>query len=118
VVGTPQGIRTRLPVFLRLLRLFFRGYRGALDGFSGTVWKSGRGRSMTYAIEHEKVPFDRSLSDDEWACLQPHVPAPNKRERPRTLGTREIEGAISYVLKSGYPWSLLSMNFPPWETVY
>jgi putative transposase len=46
------------------------------------------------------------------------VPAPNKRGRPRTHGTREILNAIFYVLKSGYPWRLLPKDFPPWETVY
>ena len=58
------------------------------------------------------------LSDDEWKCLQLHVPAPNKRGRPRTHHTREILNAIFYVLKSGCSWRLLPKDFPPWETVY
>jgi transposase len=50
--------------------------------------------------------------------LQLHVPAPNKRGRPRTHDTREILNAIFYILKSGCPWRLLPKDFPPWETVY
>ena len=50
--------------------------------------------------------------------MQLHVPAPNKRGRPRTHHTREILNAIFYVLKSGCPWRLLPRDFPPWETVY
>jgi putative transposase len=50
--------------------------------------------------------------------LQLHVPAPNKRGRPRTHSSREILNAIFYVLKSGCPWRLLPKDFPPWETVY
>ena len=38
--------------------------------------------------------YSTDLSDDEWECLQPHVPPPNKRGRPRTHDTREILNAI------------------------
>ena len=63
--------------------------------------------------------YSTDLSDDEWKCLQLHVPTPNKRGRPSTHGTREILNAIFfYVLKSGCPWRLLPKDFPPWETVY
>src|SRR5829696_3934864 len=60
--------------------------------------------------------YSTDLSDDEWECLELLVPAPNKRGRPRTHGTREILNAIFYVLKSGCPWRLLPKDFPPWET--
>src|SRR5918995_7028615 len=62
--------------------------------------------------------YATDLSDDEWECLRPHIPAPNRRGRPRTHGTREVLNAIFYVLKSGCPWRLLPKNFPPWQTVY
>jgi putative transposase len=62
--------------------------------------------------------YSTDLSDDEWGCLELHLPPPNKRGRPRTRGTREILNAIFYVLKSGCPWRLLPKDFPPWETVY
>jgi putative transposase len=66
-----------------------------------------------------KRSYSTDLSDDEWEWLQLHVPAPNKRGRPRTHDTREILNAIFfYVLKSGCPWRLLPKDFPPWETVY
>jgi putative transposase len=58
------------------------------------------------------------LSDAEWECLQPHVPPPNKRGRPRIHDTRQILDAIFYILKSGCPWRPLPKDFPPWETVY
>jgi putative transposase len=63
--------------------------------------------------------YSTDLSDGEWECLQPHIPAPNKRGRPRTHPTREVLNAISfYVLKSGCPWRLLPKDFAPWQTVY
>ena len=62
--------------------------------------------------------YATDLSDDEWECLQLHVPAPNKLGRPRTHDTPEILNAIFYILKSGCPWRLVPKDFPPWETVY
>ena len=62
--------------------------------------------------------YPSDLSDTEWECLEPHVPPPNNRGRPRAHAAREIFDAIFYVLKSGCPWRLLPRNFPPWETVY
>jgi transposase len=48
---------------------------------------------MTYAPEYGKG-YSTDLSDGEWECLELHVPAPCKRERPRTHSTREILNAI------------------------
>ena len=62
--------------------------------------------------------YSTDLSDAEWECLEPHVPAPNKRGRPRAHAAREILDAVFYVSKSGCPWRLLPHDFPPWETVY
>ena len=50
--------------------------------------------------------------------MRPHIPAPNRRGRPRTHDTREVLDAIFYVPKSGCPWRLLPKDFPPWQTVY
>ena len=65
-----------------------------------------------------KKSYSTDLSNAEWECLEPHVPAPNKRGRPRAHAAREILDAVFYVLKSGCPWRLLPRDFPPWETVY
>ena len=65
-----------------------------------------------------KRSYHTDLTDAEWRCLEPHVPAPNKRGRPRIHSPRTILDAVFYVLKSGCPWRLLPREFPPWETVY
>src|SRR5215217_7436035 len=65
-----------------------------------------------------KRTYATDLTEAEWEVLEPHVPAPNKRGRPRTHTPREILNAVFYVLKSGCPWRLLPRDFPPWETVY
>jgi putative transposase len=65
-----------------------------------------------------KRSYYTDLTDAEWSCLEPHVPAPSKRGRPRIHSPRRILDAVFYVLKSGCPWRLLPREFPPWETVY
>jgi putative transposase len=65
-----------------------------------------------------KRSYSTDLTDAEWRCLELHVPASNKRGRPKTHTTREILNAVFYVLKSGCTWRLLPRDFPPWETVY
>jgi putative transposase len=66
-----------------------------------------------------KRNYSTDLTDAEWQCLEPYVPAPSKRGRPRIHGTRELLKAIFYVLSSGCPWQLLPRDdFPPWCTVY
>jgi putative transposase len=62
--------------------------------------------------------YSTDLTDAEWECLELHVPAPNKRGRPKTHSSRQILNAIFYILKSGCAWRLLPRDFPPWETVY
>ncbi len=65
-----------------------------------------------------KRSYATDLSDAEWECLEPHLPPPDRRGRPKTHATREVLDAVFYVLKSGCPWRLLPRDFPPWETVY
>jgi putative transposase len=65
-----------------------------------------------------KRSYSTDLSDAEWKSLEPLVPAPNKRGRPKTHPSREILNAIFYILKSGCAWRLLPRDFPRWETVY
>jgi putative transposase len=65
-----------------------------------------------------KKSYSTDLTDAEWECIKPYVPAPSKRGRPRIHGSRIILDAIFYVLRSGCPWRLLPRDFPPWKTVY
>jgi putative transposase len=62
--------------------------------------------------------YQSDLSDAEWSCLEPHLPAPKATGRPRIYTLREILDAIFYVLKGGCAWRLLPHDFPPWKTVY
>jgi putative transposase len=64
--------------------------------------------------------YQTDLSDAEWACIEPHLPAPKAAGCPRVRPVREILDAVFYyVLKSGGAWRLLPHDdFPPWKSVY
>jgi putative transposase len=62
--------------------------------------------------------YQTDLSDAEWSCLEPYLPAPEANGRPRLHHLREILDAIFYVVRSGCAWRLLPHDFPPWKTVY
>jgi putative transposase len=64
------------------------------------------------------MPYPTDLSDAQWNCIEPHLPAPKGFGRPRTHSLREILNAVFYVLKSGCQWRLLPHDFPRWPTVY
>ena len=66
----------------------------------------------------EYLRYASDVSDEEWALLEPHLPAPCLTGRPRAWPMREIVNAIFYVLRSGCAWRLLPDSFPPRQTVY
>jgi putative transposase len=63
-------------------------------------------------------PYQTDLSDAEWACIEPHLPAPKSGGRPRVHALREVLDAVFYVVRGGCAWRLLPHDFPPWKTVY
>jgi putative transposase len=62
--------------------------------------------------------YPSDLTDAEWRILEPWLPAPLTRGRPREVDMREILNAIFYVLRSGCAWRMLPHDFPAWQTVY
>jgi transposase len=63
-------------------------------------------------------PYPYDVSDDEWALLEPLVPAPVPGGRPPRHPRREIVNAILYVLRTGCQWRALPHDLPPWGTVW
>jgi putative transposase len=62
--------------------------------------------------------YPTDLSNAEWGCLKPHLPAPKATGRPRLYPLRENLDAIFYIVRSGCSWRLLPHDFPPWRSVY
>lgn len=62
--------------------------------------------------------YSTDLSNFQWNIINPYLPAPSKRGRPRTIGFLAIMNAIFYIVKTGCQWRLLPHDFPNWNTVY
>jgi transposase len=66
----------------------------------------------------DELRYETDLTDSEWALLEPLMPEPSPRGRPREWPLREILNAIFYVLRGGVAWRLLPNDLPPRTTVY
>jgi putative transposase len=71
---------------------------------------------MESSQRRQAYPSD--LTDEQWAILEPLIPAPAEDATHLIHSRREIINAILYVLRSGCPWRLLPHDFPKWQTVY
>jgi putative transposase len=67
-------------------------------------------------MERQAYPSD--LTPAEYACLEPYLPSPLPRGRPRRWPIREILDAIFYIVRTGAQWRQLPHEYPPWPTVY
>ena len=56
-------------------------------------------------------------TDEEWALIEPFMPAPGRVGRPRKWRMREIWNAIQYIAAAGCQWAMLPKDFPPFTTV-
>lgn len=64
-----------------------------------------------------KASYPTDLTDAQWTLLQPMLPKPSTRGRPRAEARTMMDG-IFYVLHGGIQWRLLPHSFGPWSTVH
>ena len=78
------------------------------------VWTAkNRGR---YDRRGQRYPSD--LTNEEWSVLQPCLPIPHGKGRPRQHMLREIMNGIRYVLRYGIPWDAMPKDLPPSSICY
>jgi putative transposase len=65
----------------------------------------------------DHLRYETDLTDAEWALIEPLLPAPSRRGRPRTC-LREVMNAIFYVMRGGITWRLLPSDLPKRSTVF
>ena len=57
------------------------------------------------------------LTDQEWALIEPHMPAVKRLGRPRETELRSVLDAILYIARTGCQWRMLPKDFPTFTTV-
>ena len=62
--------------------------------------------------------YPTDLTDDQWAILEPLLPAAKPGGRPREVDLREVLNAIFYRERSGCAWEMLPHDLLPAKTVY
>jgi transposase len=65
----------------------------------------------------ERLRYASDLTDPEWALIEPFIPAPAKRGRPRETDMRRLIEAILYMASTGCQWRAIPKEFPPYSTV-
>ncbi len=103
--GAPRRSRPHEPAQrIEDLALLLAPPRGALDHVR-------QGTGMAWP----EYPY--ALFAAECACLEPYLPPPSRRRRPRKPPLRVGLAAGGSVLRTGYQGRLLPREFPPWQTV-
>ena len=63
------------------------------------------------------VCYDSDLTDDQWAVVEPLLPAPFGCGAPRKTDFRNLVNAMFYVTSNGIKWINLPKTYPPEGTV-
>jgi putative transposase len=61
--------------------------------------------------------YASDTTDAEWKLIEPLMPAPSRRGRPREINLRAVMNAILYIATAGCQWRALPKDFPPCSTV-
>ena len=61
--------------------------------------------------------YASDTTDEEWALIEPHMPARFRVGRPRETKMRAVLDAIFYIIETGCQWRMLPKDFPPFTTV-
>ena len=61
--------------------------------------------------------YASDTTDEEWALIEPHMPAKFRVGRPRETKMRAVLDAIFYIIETGCQWRMLPKDFPPFTTV-
>ena len=57
--------------------------------------------------------YRTDLTDDQWAILEPLVPAARPGGRERIVNVREIINTILYLIRTGCQWDRLPTTYKP-----
>jgi transposase len=69
-------------------------------------------------MEQRTQRYPSDTNDEQWALIEPLLPAVKTGGRREKHPRRAIVDAILYVVRTGCAWRQLPVDFPPWQTVY
>jgi putative transposase len=61
--------------------------------------------------------YASDMTEAEWKIIEPLMPPPCRRGRPREISLRTIVDAILYIAMTGCQWRALPKDFPPVSSV-
>jgi transposase len=62
--------------------------------------------------------YPSDMTDEQWALIEPLLPAPKTGGRPEKHSRRSIVDGVLYMVRTGCAWRYLPADLPPWQTVY
>ena len=65
-----------------------------------------------------REPYVTDLTDEQWAVLEPLLPAAKPGGRPREVDLREVMNTLLYQNRTGCQWALLPHDLLPKSTAY
>lgn len=65
-----------------------------------------------------RKPYPTDLTDEQWALVEPLIPAAKHGGRPREVDMREVLNTIFYLDRTGCQWRMLPHDLLPKSTVY
>lgn len=68
--------------------------------------------------DRSKLRYPSDLTDDEWALVEPLIPAARRGGNKRHVDVREVMNGIMYVLSTGCQWRAIPKDLPPRSTVH
>ena len=65
-----------------------------------------------------RKPYPTDLTDEQWAVLEPLIPAARHGGAPRTVDLREVLNTLLYQNRAGCPWDMLPHDLLPRSTAH
>jgi putative transposase len=62
--------------------------------------------------------YPSDLTDEQWAILEPLIPAAKSGGAPRTVNLREVVNTLFYQNRAGCQWDMLPHDLQPKSTAY
>jgi len=68
--------------------------------------------------DRSKLRYPSDVTDDEWAHVEPLIPAAKRGGNRRHVDVREVMNGIMYILSTGCQWRAIPKDLPPRSTLF